>query len=935
MLLCPGFASGQGISAGIAADGDGAIRADVPPADGDGERSVTADSVTEAAVMTADSVAMGAADSIAPADSAAVDSTAEKKALLDAEVQYKSNDSIVFFGNGIGYLYGSGEVKYLQAKPIELTGEYIRFNMDSSTVQAWGGVDSVGDPLGDPVFKDGNDQYGSKYMSYNFKTKRGYIKGGVTEQGEGYILADQTKKMEDDMLFLKGGKYTTCNDHEHPHFYLQLTKAKMKPRSYIAAGPAYMVLADVPLPLAVPFGFFPITDSYSSGIIMPTFGDEMQRGFFIKNGGYYFAINDYVDLELLGELYTKGTWALSLSSKYTWRYHFSGNISAYYREDVTGEKGLPNYSKAKNFKLSWQHRQDPKASQYSTFSASVDFATSGYNTSNINNYYNPAEQSKNITSSSVNYTQRFPESPWSISLNANLQQRTQDSTISLTLPSLTVSMSRVYPFKRKNAVGKERFYEKIALSYTMSMSNSITEKENKILHSNFLKDWRNGVKHSIPISASFNLFKYISITPSFNYNERWYFNKVERDWDVARQEEVCDTSYGFYRVYDFSASVSASTKLYGFYTPIRKLFGNKIDRIRHVLTPTVSYSYNPDFGSAPFNFYDTYTRTVIDKNNAEKVTYEDVTYSPYSGGLYGVPGRGTSSSLTFSLKNNVEMKVRDREDTTLFNKRSLIDDLTLSWGYNFAADSMNWNMINASLRIKVTKQFSLNLSGQFDPYMYTINDSGNPVRCNELRWNHGKAPRFLGTGTSFSYTFNNDTFKRKDKKTDEQGDEAEEDVAITDPLDPNASAEAAAADSKKDTETEKDLEGYDKLDIPWSFSINYSVNWRASSRKEDFDYKAMAYKRKFTHNLTFNGSITPTPKWRISFSGSVDLTELKITQTTLSVTRDLHCWGINASISPFGLYKSFMVTIGVNASMLKDLKYEKRSDSSSNIRWLM
>ena len=323
------------------------------------------------------------------------------------------------------------------------------------------------------------------------------------------------------------------------------------------------------------------------------------------------------------------------------------------------------------------------------------------------------------------------------------------------------------------------------------------------------------------------------------------------------------------------------------------------------------------------------------KNNAEKVTYEDVTYSPYSGGLYGVPGRGTSSSLTFSLKNNVEMKVRDREDTTLFNKRSLIDDLTLSWGYNFAADSMNWNMINASLRIKVTKQFSLNLSGQFDPYMYTINDSGNPVRCNELRWNHGKAPRFLGTGTSFSYTFNNDTFKRKDKKTDEQGDEAEEDVAITDPLDPNASAEAAAADSKKDTETEKDLEGYDKLDIPWSFSINYSVNWRASSRKEDFDYKAMAYKRKFTHNLTFNGSITPTPKWRISFSGSVDLTELKITQTTLSVTRDLHCWGINASISPFGLYKSFMVTIGVNASMLKDLKYEKRSDSSSNIRWLM
>ena len=920
MLLCAGLVSGQGISARSAGGDEEEVSGDVPPT-GSGE------------ALMQDTTLTAAADSAAMTDSVAADTAAEKKTLLDAEVDYKSNDSIVFFGNGVGYLYGSGEVKYLQATPIELTGEYIRFNMDSSTVQAWGGQDSVGDPMGDPVFKQGNDTYGSKYMSYNFRTRRGYIRGGVTEQGEGYVLADQTKKMEDDMLFLKSGKYTTCNDHEHPHFYLQLTKAKMKPGSYIAAGPAYMVLADVPLPLAVPFGFFPITDSYSSGIIMPTFGDEMERGFFIKNGGYYFAINDYVDLELLGEIYTKGTWALSLSSKYTWRYHFSGNISAYYREDVTGEKGLPNYTKAKNFKLSWQHRQDPKSSQYSTFSASVDFATSGYNTSNINNYYNPAEQSKNITSSSINYTQRFPESPWSISLNANLQQRTQDSTISLTLPSLTVSMSRVYPFKRKNAVGKERFYEKIALSYTMSMSNSITEKENQILHSNFLKDWRNGIRHSIPISASFNLFKYISITPSFNYNERWYFNKVERDWDMVRQEEVCDTSYGFYRVYDFSASVSASTKLYGFYTPIRKLFGNRVDRIRHVLTPTISYNYNPDFGRAPFHFYDTYTRTVIDKNNAEKVTYEDVTYSPYSGGLYGVPGRGASSNLSFSLKNNVEMKVRDREDSTLYKKRSLIDDFTLSWGYNFAADSMNWDMINASLRIKVTKQFSLNLSGQFDPYMYKINDSGTPVRSNELRWNHGKAPRFLGTGTSFSYTFNNDTFKKKDKKTqeDEANDEAAEEAAINDPLNPDASAEATG--QKK--ETEKDIEGYDKIQIPWSFSINYSVNWRTSTRREDFDYKAMAYKRRFDHNLTFNGSISPTPKWRISFSGSVDLTELKVTQTTLSVTRDLHCWGINASISPFGLYKSFMVTIGVNASMLKDLKYEKRSDASSNIRWLL
>lgn len=890
-------------------------------------------------VLETDSLAMEAGNDTLDMEEKDSEATQHHKDILDADVHYKAKDSIVFYSNGEGYLYGEGEVKYLLPRQIELKAEYIRINMDSSLLEAVGGVDSVGDRYGDPIFKEGTEEYNSRYMTYNFKTKKGYIKGVVTEQGESYIIADETKKVGDNELYMCGGKYTTCDHHDHPHFYMQLTKARVKPGSYIAAGPAYFVLADVPLPLAVPFGFFPFTSKYSSGIIMPSFGDEYDRGFFLKGGGYYFALSDYFDVELTGDIYTKGTWALALKSSYKWRYHFTGSIMASYRKDIRGEKGLPNYSEATNFKINWKHQQDPKANLYNTFSASVDFATSGYNQSNVNNYYNPAEQSKNITSSSVNYTQRFPESPWSISLNIGLQQRTQDSTISLTLPSLNVNMSRVYPFKRKKAVGKERFYEKIGVSYTMSFSNTITTKEKDLMSSDFLRDWKNGIKHTLPISASFNLFKYITLTPNVTYTDRWYFNRIDRDWDIANQEEVRDTSYGFYRVYDFNLSLAASTKLYGFYTPSRKLFGDKIDRIRHVMTPSVSFGYNPDFADPLFGFYDEYQKLIVDKQNVNKVRVEDVVYSPYQHGIYGVPGKGTRGNLNFNLKNNLEMKIKDRKDTVSdsYKKVSLIDDFTIGWGYNLAADSMNWNMLTTNLRIKVVKNFTINLAGQFDPYMYKLNESGNPVRCGDLRWDNGQFLRFRGTGTSFSYTFNNSTFKPKNRdkdRGDHDEDMNEEDEDPMNPLDINSSnkdKEREKNKNKKEGEDGKDADGYMKLEIPWSFSINYTFNWRESMRKEDFDYEKMAYKRKFSHNLSFNGSLSPTPKWNISFSGSVDLTELKITHTSLSIVRDLHCWRLSASVSPFGLYKSFLVTIGVNASMLRDLKYEKRSDASSAV----
>ena len=854
----------------------------------------------------------------------------KKKGAIDAPIHYKANDSIVFYGSGKGFLYGEGNVRYEQARPIELKADLIQMNMDSNTVYATGRLDSLGKPVGLPVFKDNTDEYSSKELAYNFETRKGFIKGGITQQGEGYIVADKTKKMNEDEMCMQGGKYTTCDHHDHPHFYLQLTKAKVKPGSYIAAGPAYLVMEDVPLPLIIPFGFFPFTSSYSSGIIMPSYGDEMERGLFLKNGGYYFAINDYLDLEVTGEIYTKGTWGLQLGSTYTKRYKFNGNFRASYREDVYGEKDLPGYSKYNNFKVAWTHRQDPKASQYSSLSASVDFTTSGYNQSNVNNYYNPAEQSKNITSSSVNYTQRFPESPWSLSVNALVSQRSQDSTISLSLPNITVAMSRIYPFKRKEAVGKERFYEKIALSYNMTFANSITAKENKLMTSSFTKDWKNAIDHKIPITASFNLFKYLTISPSINLHDRMYFNKVNRSWNKQQQEEQLDTMSGFFNVYDFNVGVSMQTKLYGFYTPNRKLFGDKIDRIRHVMTPSVSFNYHPDFGDDVWDFYSSYEKIIVDKNDINKITHQTVTYSPYSNGMYGVPGQGMVGAISWSLGNNVEMKVKDQKKSdevgsTQYKKVSLIDNFTVSGGYNFAADSMKLQNFNAQLRIKLTKSFSLNLNGAFDPYKFGLNEYGKPVRVNQLR----DFPRFQGTGTSFQYTFNNDTFKKKDKTkptNDENQDEENSGVDFNLDQPSNIDKEKAEANSEKTTNSD----GYVKPAVTWSFTFNYSVRWGISNQ---FDYDMMDYKREWNHNLSFSGNLNPTPKWKLNYTGSFDLTALEITQMTLSIVRDLHCWRLSASVSPFGRYKSYMVTVGVNASMLQDLKYEKRSDNSRNVLW--
>lgn len=882
-------------------------------------------------LSSADSLAMRKDLLQAPVDSAALsDSTKTRKQALDAPVAYQAADSIVMTAGNMAFLYGEGNVKYQQ---IELQAEKIEMNMDSSLVYAKFGLDSIGAEFGYPLFKDGDQEYESKTMRYNFGTKKGYITNVITQQGEGFVTAGQTKKMEDDVMNMVGGKYTTCDDHEHPHFYIQMTKAKVRPKKNIVTGPVYLVLEDVPLyPLGLPFCFFPFSSTYSSGILFPTFGDESSRGFFLRDGGYYFALSDYMDLALTGEIYTKGSWGLKARSNYRKRYKYSGNFDASYLVTKLGDKGLPDYSLAKDMKLSWTHTQDPKANPFLSFSASVNFSTSSYDRNNTQSLYN-SDINQNTKSSSVNITKRFPNNPFTLSATMNVNQVTRDSSISMTLPDLTISMSRIFPFKRKHGVGKERWYEKISMSYSGIFTNSIQTKEDLLFKSNLIKDWKNGMQHTIPVSATFQLFKYLNISPSFNYKERWYTNKITQGYDERTQRVTPqDTTYGFYRVYDFNTSISASTTLYGFFKPLPFL-GNKVEMIRHRFEPSISLSAQPDFGSSHYGYYDEFVYTGADGRDVHYV------YSPYQHNAYGVPGRGKSGSINFNVDNNIEMKVRSDKDSTGFKKISLVDKLSLGMSYNMAVDSFQWSDLNVGLRLKLSKSYTLNLNGVFDTYTYDVDDRGVVSRKNVTRWKAGKGiGRLRSTGTSFSYTLNNDTFKkwfgREDRSSDTKNKNKTPDGGseFEDGMDPEGNEQKSERllGQKKKT-GEYDSDGYLVCSIPWSLSFSYSM--RLAYDYSRFDEKKKEYKYAVTNSLSFNGNIQPTKNWRINFNATYDFDVKKISYMTCNVVRDMHCWQMTASFVPVGPYKSYSFSVAVSSSLLKDLKYDKSSNFRDGQKW--
>ena len=851
---------------------------------------------------------------------------------IDAPVKYSAEDSLVYDAeSGTAYLYGNSKVDYENMK---LTSDKVHMNLDKSTVRATGTVDSTaeGGIKGKPVFTMGKDEYKSDTMAFNFKSKKGLIKGVYTEQQDGFLSGEVGKRDSTGSIYLQHGRYTTC-DKPHPDFYIALSRAKVRPGKDVVFGPAYLVVADVPLPLAIPYGFFPFSKKYSSGFIMPSYGDESDRGFYLRDGGYYFAISDKWDLKLLGEIYTKGSWGVSAASNYRKRYRYSGSFLFSYQDSKTGDKGLPDFAEQESFKIQWNHRQDPKANPYSSLAASVNFATSNYERNNLNSMYNPQTLTQTTRTSSVSWSTGFSSIGLSLSATTNLAQDMRTSSIQITLPDLNISLSRFYPFKRKHLVGKERWYEKISMSYTGQLANSISTTEDKILHSNLIKDWKNAFQHTIPVQANFTLFNYINVTPSFNFTDRMYSKKVTRGWDNTLQKEVVrDTIYGFHNVYNWSMNVGASTKLYGFWVPNRKLFGDKIQAIRHVITPQVSFSYSPNFGARRYGYYDSYQYT--DASGNVKL----VEYSPYQDELYSVPGKYKTEMISWDVSNNIEMKIKSDKDTTGYKKISIIDELGASMSYNAAADYHRWSDLSMRLRLKWWKNYTFSMNAQFATYAYELDANGKPYVGNHTEWGYGRLPRFQGMSQNFSFTLNPEKLKkwfgRKDDKDDDKVsvDSDGPDTNIESNMDDDLEKGKYAAKKKRGNIAETDDDGYMSFNMPWSLTIGYGITMRENTAGR-FNTKTMRYPYKFTQTLNLSGNIRISDGWNINFSSGYDFENHAMSMTTASLSRDLHCFNMSASVV-LAPYTSYNFTFRCNAATLTDaLKYDKRSGITNAVQW--
>ena len=871
-------------------------------------------------------------------DSLAADSAnRQRKNGIDAPVTYSAEDSMTYEGaTAIAHLYGKSHVKY---QDMDLESDQIYMSLDSSLVHATGSVDTTGQKFGMPVFKMGSDTYETDTMAFNFKTKKGLISNAYTQQQEGFMTSELSKRDGKGDMFLYHGRYTTC-DLPHPDFYFAMSRAKVRPGKNVVFGPTYLVVCDVPLPFAVPYGFFPFTKSYSSGFIMPTYGDETSRGFYLRDGGYYFAISDKMDLKLIGEIYTKGSWGVTATSNYRRRYRYSGSMLLSYQNSVSGDKNMPDYSKTTSFKVLWQHTQDQKANPYRTLRASVNYATSSYERNNLTSMYNPQSLTQSTRTSSVAWGTRFSSLGMSLTSSFNLNQNMRDSIIDLTMPDLNISVANFYPFKRKNGVGEERWYEKISVRYTGQFKNEIHTKEDQLMHSSFSKDWRNGMQHNIPVSASFTLFNFLNVSPTFNFTDRMYLQKYKRSWDETNQKEVVDTIQGFHNIYNWNMSLGLSTKVYGFFIPNRKLFGDKIDRIRHVFTPTVSFNYAPDFSAKRYGVWDTYQKTDANGN----VTM--VEYSQYQGTVYGGPGKGKTGSVSVDISNNIEMKIRSDDDSTGFKKISLIDELGAAMSYNFAAETRPWSDLTTRLRLKLTKSYTLNLNATFATYAYEADSVGaTPYIGDRTEYSYGRFGRFQGMSQNLSYTLSNEKVSNffkwlRGEKVDKKGknrkkkddDDDEYDTGLDSNLDNTMEAGKHGARKENAGMAETDEDGYMKFTLPWSISFGYGITMRENTAGE-FNYKRMRYPYKFTQNLNFSGNVRLSDGWNISFSSGYDFDEKKLSMTTASLSRDLHCFNMSCQVvlTP---YTSYNFSFRCNAATLTDaLKYDKRSSYSNAVQW--
>jgi len=827
----------------------------------------------------------GNSDSIPPVDTSAwtytkLDSSNIKpdttkstpSSTLSSPVDYQSADTIESFLNEKRIIL-KGDAKVLYGD-IELTASYIDIDFNKNEIFAKGKTDSLGNEIGLPIFKEGEDLYESREIRYNFKTKKGIITDVVTEQDGGFLHSRRTKKHTENIIDLKAGKYTTC-DHEHPHYYIAMSKARVIQNDKIVSGPLYLVIEDVPTPIAIPFGFFPFTKEKTSGLILPRYGESERRGFSLEDLGYYWALSDYMDLKVVGSIYSKGSYKGTISSRYKKRYRYSGQLSFMLEKIIESERGLADYVNTDAYNLTWHHNQDPKARPNSNFSANVNLKSTSANrySTQMNNYL------QNTVNSSVNYSHSLPGTPFSFNAQLRHTLNTKDSSVAMTLPSVNLNMQRITPFAPKNSNKPPNLLQKIGITYSSRLENRFTVKEDELFKKDVVDEFKFGVKHDVGVKTSAKFLKFLNFSPSANYTERWYFNSLRKKYegslftegDTVFGKTTTDTITGFNRIYDYNVSAGVNTTLYGLYTFQSYI---PVEAIRFVHSPSVSYSYRPNFSLDKYGYYD------------EVEGQPNQTYSYYDNGIYGVPSGPRSGAINLSLGNQVSMKVRTPNDSVSKTKKiDLLKTLNFSTNYNIVADSMNWSPLSMRASTNLFQKVNVQFNATMDPYAL---DPITYKRIDKYQFNvDGKLGRITRAAVSFNFKLDSKMF---------EGDEVSEEEQ-----------QRAVVDY------------YDYFDIPWSFTLNYKYTFSKPQNT-----------KSVIQTVGLRGNFSVTDKWKVGFRTGYDFERRKMSATTLDITRDLHCWVMSFHWVPFGERQSYSFTIGVKSSILQDLKYDKRENWYDN-----
>ncbi|MAQ47392.1 MAG: hypothetical protein CMD27_00745 [Flavobacteriales bacterium] len=768
---------------------------------------------------------------------------------LTSDLKYFAQDSIIYdLNNNKVFLYKNANVNYNNT---QLNSSFISIDFNKNILYAIGTYDTLGNYVAPPILTENEKTYKADTIIYNYKTKKAKITKLLTEDDGGYLHGQEIKKEDEKIYYLRNGKYTTC-ELEEPHFFINAKKLKLIAGEKIITGPANLILGNLPTPLIIPFGIFPINNERSSGIIMPTYGESATLGYHLRDLGYHFSINEYLNLSLIGDIYTKGSWRIAASSMYKKRYKFNGSIKINYATTKISEPNMPNYSLSKDFKITWQHKQDPKLHPNQQFSALLNLASSTYN---LNNAYN-ADYLQNTLSSNISFQKSWENKPYNLSINMRHNQNTINKQVDITMPELLFSVNRLFPFK--NSI-KKTWYKNLGISYSLNGKNTLSAPDSLIFN-NTNQNIRNGIKHSVPISTSFNMFKYVNINPAIQYTERWYFTKQEKIWDPNSQLIHTDTLDGFWALREFKLSTQINTKIYGFFATQNKQF-------RHVLTPSLTYMYKPDFSNEKFGIY-----SELETDNETEL------YSYFQGGIYGVPSSIKQNLLNINLNNNLEMKINKNGEE---KKIKIIENLSINGSYNNALDSLQMSNININLRTKLFNKLNLKLNSSIDPYK--LNSNG--LKIDELLLKNGQIGRLTNLNFDVSFDLNNN----KNKK--------ESNLVNKDELD----------------YINENIDYFVDFSVPWSLKMYYN-----------FTYNKPGLDSNILQSINFNGDINITKKWKIGFRSGYDLKNRDFTYTSIDIYRDLHCWEMTFNWIPMGFHQSYNFVIRVKSAILQDLKLTKK-----------